>query len=162
MTYLRRTSLAMLVSLVAVSCQNGSRPTIQRIRDGQALRSYRLRSMAGVRDGDSLRAQVVFVSNNSILTMDMQFRIGVPTRLEYGKYRWDQGNQSAQGTVAAKSVTFLGGQPDRPSLGGIFELQSREVGLYEVTVPTGELAPARSFTLDPGTRPPPVGERRGD
>lgn len=158
-----RSSAVVLASILFAACQSGSKPMIQRIRDGQDLTSYRLRSVAGARDGDRLRAEVVFAANNSsLLRMDLLFRIGVPTRLEDGKYHWDQGNQATQGNVTAKSVTFLGGQSGRPSIGGVFELQSSDVSLYEIRLPAHELAPAQNFIDAPGTPPPPFGERRGD
>ncbi|MCL5743503.1 MAG: hypothetical protein M1541_06195 [Acidobacteria bacterium] len=158
-----RPSTVVLAAVLFAACQNGSKPMIQRIRDGQDLTSYHLQSVAGTRDGDRLRAEVVFASkNSSLLRMDLRFRIGVPTRLEDGKYRWNQGSQATQGNVTAKSVTFLGGQSGRPSIGGVFELQSSDVSLYEIRLPAHELTPAGGLIDSPGTPPPPFGERRGD
>ena len=159
---LRLACIAACASLLFASCQNASKPVIQRIRDGQALSSYSLHSMSGMRDGDNLRARVVFAGDNSTLTMDLRFRLGVPTRLESGKYLWEQGNQITRGNVTARSVTFLGGQSGQPSIGGVFELQSSDVSLYEIRLPSHELTPGMDLSLEPGTPPPPFGERRSE
>ncbi|HEV8132115.1 MAG TPA: hypothetical protein VGQ81_12740 [Acidobacteriota bacterium] len=96
-----------------------------------------MQSLSGVRDGDRLKARLVFDGGTSSLEMNLIFRIGVPTRLELGNYRWERTSELLEGKVRALSVTFLGGQGDRPSLGGVFELLSPEgVTLYKVTLPT--------------------------
>lgn len=52
-----------------------------------------------------------------------------------------------EGVVTDRSVTFLGGQSDRPSLGGVFDLLSAEgTPIYRVTVPTAQLASVRRPT----------------
>ena len=50
--------------------------------------------------------------------MEMRFAIGSPTTLESGTWRWSRNNQVAAGSIAARSVTFLGGQDGPPSIGG--------------------------------------------
>ena len=72
--------------------------------------------------------------------MDLLFRIGVPTRLESGQYRWERHDEVLEGLVRASSVTFLGGQSDNPNLGGVFQLLSASGDpIYRVTLPTSEV-----------------------
>jgi hypothetical protein len=74
--------------------------------------------------------------------MQMKFQIGVPTRLEVGNYTWQKKDSpQLQGLVRATSVTFLGGQNGPPSIGGTFQLISDDLPLYDVKVPTTQLAP---------------------
>ena len=102
---------------------------------------YRVKSVTGVRDGDRMNTLVVLVAGSETLDMQMHFRIGVPTRLESGQYRWSRSSQISEGKVSERSVTFLGGQSDRPNLGGVFELRSA-VGTpqYRVRLPVSEVA----------------------
>ena len=113
---------------------------IETLPEGKALDGYRVESVSGVRDGDKLEARVLLVSGSDRLEMQLRFRIGVPTRLERGRYRWSQGGEIMEGTVSEKSVTFLGGQSDRPNLGGVFDLRSPDgVPQYRVRLPTVEV-----------------------
>ena len=79
-------------------------------------------------------------SPSSNLRLDLLFRIGVPTRLESGQYRWEGQDEVLEGPVRASSVTFLGGQSDNPNLGGVFQLLSASgEPIYQVTLPTSEV-----------------------
>jgi hypothetical protein len=132
--------LLLLILIVALSA-NCTRPVEARVEkiEGSMQRVLpdRMQSLTGVRDGDVLKARLAFASDGSELVMDMLFRIGVPTRLETGRYRWQRKEGTIEGPVEAESVTFLGGQSDGPSLGGDFLLlSSNGVRLYKVIVPT--------------------------
>jgi hypothetical protein len=134
-------SLAAILALFA--CEN-SKLTIKRTRDNQALSSYRLRSMTGMRDGDKLTSEMVVADNSGTLTMRMKFKIGVPIKMEEGQYVWQRaGAPQIQGVVRAEAVTFLGGQDGPPSLGGTFHLIANDssLSLYEVKVPTTPMDP---------------------
>jgi len=133
--------LAALLALLA--CET-SKLTIKRTRDNQALSSYRLRSMTGMRDGDKLLSEMVVGDNSGTLTMRMKFKIGVPVKLDTGEYVWQRaGAPQIQGVVRAENVTFLGGQDGPPSLGGTFQLIANDssLSLYEVKVPTTVMDP---------------------
>ncbi len=102
---------------------------------------YRVESVSGVSDGDRMGARIILVSGSDKLEMQMHFRIGVPTRLESGQYRWSRSGQISEGNVSERSVTFLGGQSDRPNLGGVFELRSAAGSpQYKVRLPVSEVA----------------------
>ena len=114
----------MLVLCIAActACARREQPPLQDLATGQNLSAFRIQSTRGVRDGDRLAAQVMISDSSSILTLDLHFAIGSPTTLESGTWRWARSGPLLTGTVAARSVTFLGGQDDGPSIGGVFDL----------------------------------------
>jgi hypothetical protein len=91
--------------------------------------------VSGVRDGDRLAAQAVLSDSSSILTLDLHFAIGSPTTLASGIWRWSRPGRLLDGTVSARSVTFLGGQDGPPSIGGTFDLTGAQGSMYRVTLP---------------------------
>lgn len=95
--------------------------------------------MRGTRDGDRLQTLATFSDSSSILTVEMRFAIGSPTKLESGTWRWSRNNQLQGGTVTARSVTFLGGQDGPPSIGGTYDLLGSDSALYRITIPVTEL-----------------------
>jgi len=75
-----------------------------------------------------------------MLTIDMLFAIGSPTRLESGKWEWTRTGARSTGDLSARSVTFLGGQDGPPSIGGSFDLlDSARTPVYRVSIPVMEL-----------------------
>ena len=138
----RRTSRLLIFAglLLLAGCQVVQEAAIEDLATETPLSDYRMISLTGRRDGDLLPVQVVFEAASLKLEMDLRFRIGVPTRLESGRYTFEQADRTLEGRVRERSVTFLGGQSDNPNLGGVFELLSREgVPLYKVTLPTSEV-----------------------
>jgi len=104
------------------------------------LSLFKLHSLRGTRDGDRLQAQAVFSDSSSILTMEMHFAIGSPTKLDFGTWHWSRNNQMSSGSIAARSVTFLGGQDGPPSIGGTYDLLQQDgVVRYRVTIPVTAL-----------------------
>jgi len=134
----------VVTTILLTACGGPQSPKLERIPDSTELPSHQLRSLMGYRDGDVLRTKMILVADSSMLTMDLRFRIGVPTRLEEGSYLWQQADMVLRGPVKQVSATFLGGQSGRPSIGGTFELISPEgERLYEVRIPVREVAPNR-------------------
>ena len=122
------------------SCRNIEEATIENLQEKSTLTDYVMTSLEGRRDGDRLPVRLVFEAPYSNLRMDLLFRIGVPTRLESGQYRWEGQDEVLGGPVRASSVTFLGGQSDNPNLGGVFQLLSASgEPIYKVTLPTSEV-----------------------
>ena len=124
--------------LTAWGCQNTGKLTIRRTRDNQQLKDYRVRALTGLRDGDKLGCELVVADNQDTLTMLMKFQIGVPPRLEAGTYVWHRKDApEISGNVKAEAITFQGNQNGPPSIGGTFQLVSKEenIPLYEVKVP---------------------------
>ncbi len=134
------------------SCRNIEEATIENLQEKSTLTDYQMISLAGRRDGDRLPVRLVFEAPSSNLRLDLLFRIGVPTRLESGQYRWEGQDEVLGGPVRASSVTFLGGQSDNPNLGGVFQLLSASGDpIYKVTLPTSEVK--RPETGTPGVVP---------
>ena len=116
------------------------RPAVENLTTHEDLSLFKLHSLRGTRDGGRLQAQAVFSDSSSILTMEMRFAIGSPTTLESGTWHWSRNNQMMSGTIAARSVMFLGGQDGPPSIGGIYDLRdSGGVARYRVNIPTTAL-----------------------
>lgn len=128
-----------LLTILWMGCGPGELK-IETLPQGKALNGYRVESVSGVRDGDKLEARVLLGAGSDSLEMELRFHIGVPTSLERGHYRWSQGGETKEGAVSETSVTFLGGQSDRPNLGGVFDLWSPDgVPQYRVRLPTVEV-----------------------
>ena len=145
--------VSSLLCVLFLSCGGPQQARIESIQDDKQLRSLHQISLVGVRDGDILYARLILSSSSLRLHMKMRFRIGMPTRLEDGNYLLEEEHEIAKGSITASSVTFLGGQSDRPHLGGVFRLLSSQgVPIYKVTVPTSEVA--RPLDDDFETIPP--------
>jgi len=127
-------------TLALAGCGGPKRPAVQDLSGRQNLSLFTLQSIHGARDGDRLRTLATFSDSSSILTVEMRFAIGSPTKLESGTWRWSRNNQLQTGTVAARSVTFLGGQDGPPSIGGTYDLVGGDgVAPYRITIPVTEL-----------------------
>ncbi len=128
-------------------CRNIEEARIENLQEEGTLTDYQMISLTGRRDGDRLPVRLVFKAPSSNLGMDLLFRIGVPTRLESGQYRWERQDEVLEGLVRASSVTFLGGQSDNPNLGGVFQLLSASGDpIYKVTLPTREVKKPKTGT----------------
>jgi len=122
------------------ACGESKRSAVQDLASQENLSSFTLHSLAGTRDGDRLHAQAIFSDSSSILTVEMHFAIGSPTTLESGAWRWSRTGQLLSGAVAARSVTFLGGQDGPPSIGGTFDLLGSDgLARYRVNIPVTQL-----------------------
>ena len=131
----------MLCCTLLLAACGAKHPAVEDLTTHADLSLFKLHSLRGTRDGDRLQAQAVFSDSSSILTMEMHFAIGSPTTLESGTWRWSRNNHVLYGSVAARSVTFLGGQDGPPSIGGVYDLRdSGGVVRYRVAIPTTALA----------------------
>jgi hypothetical protein len=127
-------------ALLLTCCGESKRMAVQDLTTLEYLASFTLHSVAGTRDGDRLHAQAIFSDSSSILTVQMHFAIGSPTKLESGEWRWTRGGQLLSGAVASRPVTFLGGQDGPPSIGGTFDLLGPDgVARYRVNIPVTQL-----------------------
>jgi hypothetical protein len=116
------------------------RPLIEDLSTHQDLSLFKLHAIEGKRDGDRLAARALISDTSSMLTLDLRFAIGSPTVLQSGTWQWTRTGQLLQGGVAARSVTFLGGQDGPPSIGGSFDLvDAAGAAQYRVTMPVTEL-----------------------
>lgn len=132
-----KSQIVFAVCLFLGACQGNRRPLLEDLSHREDFGLMRLANATGIRDGDKLAAQLLITDSSSILTMDLHFQVTPPTRLESGTWKFNRGGS---GAVAARSVTFLGGQSGPPSLGGAFDLLDERGQLrYRVHLPTTEL-----------------------
>src|SRR5579863_3223082 len=129
-----RRSVPVLCLLLA-ACARSERPPLQDLSGHEDLSGFTIQSVRGVRDGDRLAAQVLISDSSSILMLDLHFAIGSPTTLQSGTWNWSRPGRMPNGTVSARSVTFLGGQDGPPSVGGTFDLSDGIGSMYRVTLP---------------------------
>ena len=123
------------------NCAAPKGPAVEDLGAHENLSLFKLGSLRGTRDGDRLETQAMFTDSSTMLNVDMRFVIGAPnSTLESGTWRWNRNNQLMSGKVAARSVTFLGGQSGPPSIGGTFDLLGSDgAARYRVTIPVTEL-----------------------
>ncbi|HEY7337180.1 MAG TPA: hypothetical protein VH639_19970 [Bryobacteraceae bacterium] len=126
--------------VVVAACNKPAGKPVEDLTGRENLASYVLRRVQGTRDGDRLDVVATFGDGSSTLTVKMRFDVGSPTRLNFGRWEWMRGNRLDAGTVAERSVMFLGGQDGPPSIGGSYDLlDSSGVAEYRITIPTTEL-----------------------
>jgi hypothetical protein len=134
----------LILCLELAACSRPPRPPLEDLTGYRNLSRFGLLAVHGVRDGDHLAAQVAISDSSSLLALDLHFAIGSPTTLQSGTWRWSlPGGLLLEGTVTARSVTFLGGQDGPPSIGGTFDLTGAGGYAYRVTLPLTALP--RSF-----------------
>jgi hypothetical protein len=122
------------------SCARQQHAVLQDLAGKQDLSLYKIQSVRGTRDGDRLAAQALISDSSSMLTLDMQFAVGSPTRMQSGSWRFTRTGQNDSGGISARSVTFLGGQDGPPSIGGSFDLLGADgMTRYRVNIPVTEL-----------------------
>ena len=135
-----KSAAAFLLITLLTACAGPGRSLVEDLSHHDDLTHFTLQSIRGTRDADRLRTQLMISDSSSILTMQMNFAIGSPTRLETGTWSWGRHGQLSKGTVAARSVTFLGGQDGPPSIGGTFDLMDANgAAVYKVSLPVTEL-----------------------
>jgi hypothetical protein len=126
--------------LILAACGGSKRPALEDLSHREDLSLFKLQAVRGTRDGDHLAARALLSDSSSMLTIDMHFAIGSPTRLESGKWEWTRTGARAQGELSERSVTFLGGQDGPPSIGGSFDLvDSAHTPLYRLNIPVTEV-----------------------
>ena len=145
-----RLTFLLILCLMMVGCTHRDRRPLEDLSGHEDLSRFTIQSVRGVRDGDRLAAKVLISDSSSILTLDLHFAIGSPTTLASGTWQWSRPGRLLNGTVSARSVTFLGGQDGPPSIGGTFDLSGAGAG-YRVNLPLTVLP--RSFR--PATSSPP-------
>ncbi len=134
---------ALILCFLLVGCAHRDRKPLEDLSGREDLARFTIQSVRGIRDGDRMSVQVLISDSSSILTLDLHFAIGSPTTLASGTWHWSRPGGSVDGTVSARSVTFLGGQDGPPSVGGTFDLNAPALPTYRLTLPLTVLP--RSF-----------------
>ena len=133
---------ALLYSCVVLfaACARPPRPPIEDLSGHENLSTFTLQQVRGTRNGDRLDAEARFGDGSSVLTVEMRFVVGAPTKLGSGQWAWRRDGGVTGGAVAERSVMFLGGQDGPPSLGGRFDLlDASGAAKYRITIPTTQL-----------------------
>jgi hypothetical protein len=134
------TKWAVCCALLLAACGGSKHPALEDVSGREDLSFFKAGPISGTRDGDRLEVRALLTDSSSILTMDLRFIIGSPTTLERGSWRWARNNSQTSGSVAERSVTFLGGQDGPPSIGGRFDLLGPDgTARYRATIPLTEL-----------------------
>jgi hypothetical protein len=132
--------MACLFVVVVAACNKPAGKPVEDLTGRENLASYVLQRVQGTRDGDRLDVEATFGNGSSTLAVKMRFNIGSPTKLNFGRWEWMRDGRLVAGTVAEKSVMFLGGQDGPPSIGGSYDLlDSSGAAKYRITIPTTEL-----------------------
>ena len=127
------------ILLVLTACA-GHGPALEDLSGKEDLSVFKVQTVRGTRDGDRLSVQALISDSSSMLTLDMRFGVGSPTKLESGTWLWARTRRNESGEVSARSVTFLGGQDGPPSIGGSFNLTNADgLAVYRVNIPVTEL-----------------------
>jgi hypothetical protein len=127
--------------MLAAGCGSSKRPVLEDLTGHEDLSLFRVQAVRGTRDGDRLAVQAIISDSSSIMTVQMHFVVGSPTKLESGTWRWSRNGRDLNGPVSARSVTFLGGQDGPPSIGGTFDLvvDAPMSAIYRLSIPLTEL-----------------------
>jgi len=136
---LRWLCCALIVFTVCCSLHHG---VVEDLSGDQDLSLFRLLAVRGIRDGDHLSIQAAISDSSSTLSVNMRFVIGSPTKLESGTWNWTRPETTHMdsGEIAGRSVTFLGGQDEPPSIGGSFDLLTPEgTARYRLNIPVTEV-----------------------
>ncbi len=133
-------SLLSCALVLMIACAKPPRVPVEDLSGRENLSAYTLKEVRGTRNGDRLDAEAQFGDGSSVLTVEMRFDIGAPTKLHSGRWQWSRDGRLIGGSVGERSVMFLGGQDGPPSIGGRFDLiETDGLARYRITVPTTEL-----------------------
>jgi hypothetical protein len=128
------------LALLLTACARSPRPVVEDLSNTANSPHFTLQSLRGTRDGDRLVTVAMFSDSSAILAVQMVFAVGTPTTLHAGTWQFNRSSQQLTGTVAARNITFLGGQDGPPSIGGTFDLLNESgVAQYRVNLPVTAL-----------------------
>src|SRR3954449_11146338 len=83
--------------MLMVACGRPERPVLEDVSGQEGLSLFRIQSLRGTRDGDRLAVQAVVSDSSSILTVQMHFAVGSPTKLDSGTWRWSHNGRELSG-----------------------------------------------------------------
>ena len=129
-------TLWVFIILLIGGCTNNDNPLLDELVNGvyksRTVTNYQVN---GMRDGATTQVSVKFVlENGERVQLELEVVYNPTPVLRSGFWRLD-GKISDSGNVKAKSMKFLGGQGEGPSLGGRFELEEGSQSRFRVVVP---------------------------
>ncbi len=138
----------LLVLVSTVGCAN-TEYRFERIDGPQpSVLPFKFDGIRGVRDGASVNAEARFSDGADVITMNITLHLVPPPEFRSGVYEATMGGQTTAGGVECTSLTYLGGQADQPSVGGVFILKDRQNRPNSYGSTTRPVSPeARSTTI---------------
>ena len=122
--------------VISGGCTKNDKPLLDEFVNGdyksRIVTNYQVN---GIRDGATTKVSIKFVlENGERVQLELEVVYNPRPILRSGYWRLD-GKKFGSGNVQAKSLRFLGGQGDVPSLGGRFELEEDSQSRFRVLLP---------------------------
>ncbi len=126
----------LFVLMSTVGCAN-TEYRFERIDGPQpSTLPFKFSGIRGVRDGASVNAEARFADGADFIVMNITLHLVPPPEFRSGIYEATIGGKTTMGSVECTSLTYLGGQADQPSVGGVFILKDgQNLPLYRVRLP---------------------------
>ena len=117
-------------------CANNDEPGLDElVNDLYQPRIVTNYQVSGKRDGATTQVFIIFqLENNERLQLELEITYNPVPVLQSGYWKIN-GKESSSGSVQAKSLKFLGGQGEGPSLGGQFQLEDNFQPRFRVFIP---------------------------
>ncbi len=127
----------VLIIMLSGGCTNNDEPLLDELVNGvyksRTVTDYQVN---GTRDGATTEVSIKFVlENGERVELDLEVVYNPTPILRSGFWHVD-GKHYGSGNVLAKSLKFLGGQGEAPSIGGRFELEERSRARFRIFVPS--------------------------
>ena len=127
------------ITLAMLGCNNKDEPFIQELDNENNEKNRFLTivdyQVTGTRDGDVSKANYNFiVENGEKIQLYLEVFYNPTPTLRSGFWSLT-GSKACSGYVRSKSLKFLGGQGEAPSLGGRFELLEKSHPRFFVSIP---------------------------
>ena len=129
-------TLRVFLILLFVGCTNNDEPIFDEWVDGfYQSRTVTNYQVSGKLDGATTHVSIIFqLEYDERMQLELEVTYDPTPTLRSGHWRID-GKESGSGDVQAKSLKFLGGQGDGPSLGGRFQLEDNSQLRFRVVIP---------------------------
>ena len=129
-------TLWVFIILLSGGCTNNDKPLLDELVNGvyksRTVTDYQVN---GTRDGATTEVSIKFVlENGERVELELEVVYNPTPILRSGFWHVD-GKHYGSGNVLAKSLKFLGGQGESPSIGGCFELQEDSRSRFRIVVP---------------------------
>ena len=117
-------------------CANNNEPKLDEfVNDFYQPRTITNYQVSGKRDGATTQVFIIYhLENDERLQLELEITYNPVPVLRSGYWKID-GKESNSGNVLAKSLKFLGGQGDWPSVGGRFQLDDNFQPRFQAFIP---------------------------
>ena len=121
-------------------CANNDEPGLDElVNDLYQPRIVTNYQVSGKRDGATTQVFIIFqLENDERLQLELEITYNPVPVLQSGYWKIN-GKESSSGSVQAKSLKFLGGQGEGPSLGGRFQLEDNSQPRFRVFIPLRQI-----------------------